>query len=44
MGDDLVLDAVIGGLRNNMTGHQVALGVVGTAVDDLLRIGLTDTL
>src|SRR5271157_99175 len=42
MGDDFVLDAVVGGLRNYLAGEQVPFRIVGPAVNDLLRIGCSD--
>ena len=42
MGDDLVLDLIIGGLGNNLLGDKIALGVVRTAIDDLLAVSVAD--
>jgi len=42
LGDDLVCDLVVGGLRDHFFSYQVRLLGVGTAVDDFLRIGRSD--
>src|SRR5882757_10519179 len=42
LGDDLVLDAVIGLLRDDVLVHQIVLALVGTPRDDLGRIRLAD--
>src|SRR5262245_2593716 len=42
LGDDLILDLVVRGLGNDLLLHQLVLPLVGTAVDDLLRVGVTD--
>jgi len=42
-GDDLVLDLVIGGLGDDLLPDQVGLRLVGTAVDDFLRVLLADS-
>src|SRR5579863_75155 len=36
LGDNLILDLVVGRLRNDLLLHQFVLGPVGAAVDDLL--------
>src|SRR5580704_2166560 len=40
--NDHARDLVVGGLGNDLLLHQVGLGLVRTAVDDLLRIGSAD--
>src|SRR5205814_10299445 len=40
--DDVVLDLVVGGLRDDLLLDQVVLPPVRTVVDDLLGIGLAD--
>src|SRR5438270_10837623 len=42
LGDDLVLDAVIGLLRDDILLHQFVLALVGPALDDRRRIGFAD--
>ena len=42
LGDDLVLDAVIGLLRDDILVHEVVFALVGPARDDLCGIGLAD--
>src|SRR5580698_6738404 len=42
-GDDLVLNLVVGRLRNNLFAHQISLHLIRTPVDDLLRIGFADS-
>ncbi len=42
LGDDLVLDLVVGGLRENLLLHQVGFLGIGTAVNNLLRINGAD--
>src|SRR4029077_6577707 len=39
LGDDFIFDLVVSGLGNNLLLHQIRLGFIGAAVDDLLRIG-----
>ena len=36
--NDLVFDLVIGGLGNDLLGHEIALGVVRAAINDLLAV------
>ena len=40
LGDDLILDLVVGGLRDNLLLHQLVLPLVRPAVDDLLGVGV----
>src|SRR5438067_8639358 len=40
--DDLVLDAVVRSLRNDVLAYQIVLCVVRTPVDNLLGIGIAD--
>src|SRR5579864_1715062 len=42
LGDDQILDLVVGSLRNNLLFYQIGFGLVRTAVDDLLRIFLAN--
>ena len=42
LGDDLVLDAVVGLLRHDLLLHQLVLALVGPALDDRGGIGLAD--
>src|SRR6476620_12045855 len=42
VGDDLVLYLIIGGLRKNFFGQQIALAVIWTAINDFLAIGVAD--
>jgi hypothetical protein len=39
-GDDLVLDLVVRGLRENAAGDELVLGGVGTTIDDALCVGV----
>src|SRR6476660_4920682 len=41
--DDLVLDLLVSGLRNDFLSHQIALRPIGPVIDDLLRERLTNT-
>src|SRR5258705_10276870 len=41
-GDDLVLNLVVRGLRENASGDELVLGGVGTAVDDALGVGVAN--
>ena len=41
-GDDLVLDLVVGGLRENAAGDELVLGGVGAAIDDALGIRIAN--
>src|SRR6202795_447455 len=41
-GDDLILDLVVRGLRENATGDELVLGGVGAAIDDALGVGVAD--
>lgn len=41
-GDDLILDLVIGSLGKNATRDELVFGGVGAAVDDALRVRVTD--
>jgi hypothetical protein len=41
-GDDLVLNFLVGGLRNNFLVHQVELGPIRPSRDDFLRISVAD--
>ena len=43
MRDDLIFDLVVRRLRNDLLSHQVTLGVVRAIVDDLLRVGITNS-
>src|ERR1022692_3239817 len=43
LGDDRILDLVVGGLGDDLLLHEIELGAVGAAVDDLLRIGVADS-
>src|ERR1700730_12134029 len=38
--DDLVLDSVVRRLRNDVLAHELVFPCVGTAVDNLLRVGV----
>jgi hypothetical protein len=42
LGDNLVLDAVIGLLRHDVLVHQIVLALVGAALDDRRGIRLAD--
>src|SRR5580658_3865540 len=42
LGDDHVFDLVVGGLRDDLFLYQIKFGAVGSAVDDLLRVGVAD--
>src|SRR5215475_6041939 len=42
-GDHKVLDLVVRGLGNDLLLDQLVLTLVGPAVDDLLRVGITDS-
>src|SRR5258706_15624527 len=42
LGDDLVLDLVVGCLRHDLLLDQLILTLVGAALDDGCRIGLAD--
>src|SRR6185312_6159599 len=41
--DDLVFDLIIGGLGNDLFGHEIALGVVWTAINDLLAVSVANS-
>ena len=41
--NDLVFDLVIGGLGNDLLGQEIALGVVRTAINDLLAVSVADS-
>ena len=41
--NDLVFNLVIGGLGNDLLGQEIALGVVRTAINDLLAVGIADS-
>src|SRR5437867_12454259 len=43
MGDDLIFNLLVGGSGNNLTSPQIALGAIRAAVNNLLRIFVTDT-
>src|SRR3954447_14699568 len=43
MGDDFVFDLVIGGLGNDLLSHEIALGVVWAAINDLLAVRIADS-
>jgi len=42
LGDDQILDFVVGGLGNNFLVYEIELGAVGTGIDDFLRVGIAD--
>jgi hypothetical protein len=42
LGDDLILDFVVGGLRNNFFVYQIEFGAIGTAIDNFLRVHIAD--
>src|SRR5206468_7181229 len=42
LGDDLVLDFLVGRARQDLLGDQLVLPLVGTVVDDLLRQRVAD--
>src|SRR6266536_2809464 len=42
LGDDHVLDLVVGGLGDDLLVHEIELGLVGPAIDDLLGVGVPD--
>lgn len=42
MGDDLIFDLLVGGLRDDLLDYQIALGAIRTVVDDLLCVSLAD--
>src|SRR3989442_9511407 len=42
LGDDLVLDLLVGGARQDLLGDQLVLPLVGPVVDDLLRQRVAD--
>ena len=44
LGDDLVLDAVVDVLRDDLLVHQIVLALVGAALDDRLVRGLPRSL
>ncbi len=39
MRNDLVLNSIVGALRNNLASKQVALRIVRSAIDNFLRVG-----
>src|ERR1051325_8963204 len=41
--DHLVFNLVIGGLRNDLLGYEIALGVVWTAIDYLLAVSIANS-
>src|SRR4029453_14872191 len=43
LGDDLVLDLVVGRLRHHLLLYEFVLTFVGSVLDDLLGVGLADT-
>src|SRR5437867_1617204 len=43
-GDDLVLDAVVGRLRDHLLGDQLVLSLVGAVLDDGVGISVADSL
>jgi hypothetical protein len=44
LGDDLVLDLVVGRLRHHLLLYKIVLGLIGPVLDDLLGVGLADAL
>src|SRR5262249_27797535 len=42
MSNDLILDLVILALGNDALAHQLVLGTIRTAIDDLLRSGIAN--
>src|SRR5262249_53885126 len=40
--DDLILDLVVSRLRNDLLLSQFVLGTIGSTIDDLLCVGITD--
>src|SRR6266566_4041762 len=42
VGDDLVADLLVGRFGDDLLLPQLVLGLVGTARDDLLRVGVAD--
>src|ERR1700728_366603 len=43
LGDDLIFDFVVRGLGNNFLLHEVKLRAIGTAGNDLLRVGVSNS-
>src|SRR5262252_3118064 len=43
LGDDVILDLVVGGLGQDLLLHQLVLPLVGAVLDDLLGVGVSDT-
>src|SRR5207244_13109208 len=41
-GDDLIADLLVGRFGDDLLLPQLVLGLVGTARDDLLRVGIAD--
>src|SRR5437660_6901709 len=44
LGDDLVLDPVVGRLRHHLLLYKLVLGLIRPVLDDLLGVGLADAL
>jgi hypothetical protein len=42
LGDDLVLDLVVGSLGDDLLLHQLILPRIRPGLDDLLRVGVAD--
>src|SRR5438132_13195668 len=44
LGDDLVLDPVVGRLRHHLLLYKLVLGLIRPVLDNLLGVGLADAL
>src|SRR5260370_28937582 len=42
LGDNLVFDFVVGGLRNDLFVHQIEFCAIGAAIDNFLGVDVTD--
>jgi len=43
MGDYLIFNLLVGGSGNDLTSHQIALGAIWAAVNNLLSVFVADT-
>lgn len=42
-GDHLIGDLIVSGLRDDISSDQISLFMIGTTINDFLRVSLTDS-